>query len=143
MAAPNTCDEIVETLKARAACVPGLEPWLVSFLLEAAQETLILQRNGALQAAQARMCLSERLIEAAEHWLHAEIDVEEAAKELGKAEETIRRKVRNGNLPDRRTKPGGRIRLRRGEVLALESKSREPYDPLTDAQDIATLRRLR
>jgi excisionase family DNA binding protein len=67
--------------------------------------------------------------------------VEEAACLLGCHPETVRRALRKGTLPDSRTKPRGRYRIRRGDVELLAARQTEPYDPIADAQDIAQRRR--
>ena len=82
-----------------------------------------------------------KLLVAVSAWLDAEIDVDEAAQVTGVCRETIRRSIRNGDLPDRRPKRKGPHRIRRGDLRGLDAPKREPYDPRTDAQDIARLRR--
>jgi hypothetical protein len=120
---------------------PGLPPWLAAFVDEAQHETDTLLENGAEQAAAARTALLRRLLDAAGAWLDAEIDVHEAALEKGVCEETIRRAVREGRIPDRRDNPRGRHRVRRGDLERVAGSPARPYDPVTDAQSIAQLRR--
>ena len=48
--------------------------------------------------------------------LDEEIDIHEDAREKGVWEETIRRAVRDGRIPDRRANPKGRHRVRRGDT---------------------------
>ena len=120
---------------------PGLPPWLAAFITEAQRETGTLRENGAEQAAAARTALLRRLLEAARTWLDAEIDVHEAAQEKGVCEETIRRAVRDGRIPDRRANPRGHHRVRRGDLERVADSPARPYDPDADAQDIARLRR--
>src|SRR5438552_15476419 len=93
-----------------------LPPWLAAFVLEAQRETDALRENGAEQAATARLALLRKLITAAAAQLDEEIDIHEAALEKGVCEETIRRAVRDGRIPDRRTNPKGRHRIRRGDL---------------------------
>ena len=119
----------------------GLSPWLVTFVREALRDTHVLRENGAEEAAAARSALIEKLLAAASGWLNAEIDVAEAAQATGLCEETIRRAVRDGDLPDRRSHSRGRHRIRRGDLEKLATHSRRPYDANADAQDIARLRR--
>jgi len=119
----------------------GLPPWLAAFILEAQRETGTLRDNGAEQAAAARTALLKKLLGAAQAHLDAEIDSAEAARETGVCEETIRRAVRHGAIPDRRANPRGRHRIRRGDLGKLAAPSSQPYDPTADAQDIARLRR--
>lgn len=119
----------------------GAPGWLSAFVETAARETETLRENGALEAAQARTALIRKLLVAVSAWLDAEIDVDEAAQVTGVCRETIRRSIRNGDLPDRRPKRKGRHRIRRGDLRRLDAPKREPYDPRTDAQDIARLRR--
>ena len=94
----------------------GLPPWLAAFVLEAQRETDALRENGAEQAAAARLALLRRLVTAAAAHLDAEIDIHDAAQEKGVCEETIRRAVRDGTIPDRRANPKGRHRVRRGDL---------------------------
>ena len=119
----------------------GLPPWLAAFVLEAQRETDTLRDNGAEQAAAARVALLRKLITAAGAQLNEEIDIHEAAREKGVCEETIRRAVRDGRIPDRRANPKGRHRVRRGDLNRVAETSGPPYDPITDAQGIAQLRR--
>src|SRR3989454_3820695 len=119
----------------------GFPPWLAAFVLEAQHETDTLRENGAGQAATARVALLRKLLAAAQAYLDAELDAGEAALETGRCEETIRRAVREGAIPDRRANPKGRHRVRRGDLQKLAAPSTGPYDPDTDAQDIARLRR--
>ena len=119
----------------------GLPPWLAAFVLEAQRETETLRENGAEQAASARIALIRKLVVAAQAYFDTELDASEAALETGRCEETIRRAVRDGSIPDRRANPKGRHRVRRGDLLKLAAPPPHPYDPDADAQDIARLRR--
>ena len=119
----------------------GLPPWLAAFVLEAQRETNTLRENGAEQAAAARVALLRKLITAAAAQMDEEIDIHEAAREKGVCEETIRRAVRDGRIPDRRANPKGRHRVRRGDLHRVADAPAPPYDPVTDAQGIAQLRR--
>jgi len=119
----------------------GLPPWLAAFVLEAQRETDTLRDNGAEQAAAARTALLKKLVAAAHAYLDAELDSGEAAVETGRCEETIRRAVRDGTIPDRRANPKGRHRVRRGDLQKLAAPPTGRYDPGADAQDIARLRR--
>ena len=119
----------------------GLPPWLAAFVREALQETDTLRENGAEQAAAARAALLRKLLGAAHAWLDAELDAHEAAQETGRCEETIRRAVRAGAIPDRRANPRGRHRIRRGDLQTVAAPESRPYDPTADAQSIAQLRR--
>ncbi len=119
----------------------GLPPWLADFVHEALQETETLRQNGAEQAAAARTALLMKLVGAAQAWLDAELEVGEAARENGVCEETIRRAVRDGRIPDRRANPKGRHRVRRGDLQRIAGGAARPYDPTADAQSIAQLRR--
>jgi hypothetical protein len=85
--------------------------------------------------------LLKKLVAAAQSYLDAELDAGEAALETGRCEETIRRAVRDGTIPDRRANPKGRHRVRRGDLLKLAAPPNDRYDPDADAQDIARLRR--
>ena len=119
----------------------GLPSWLAAFVLEAQRETDTLRENGAEEAASARAALLRKLVAAAQAYLDAELDAGEAAQETGRCEETIRRAVRDGTIPDRRANPKGRHRVRRGDLQKLAAAPPRPYDPDADAQDIARLRR--
>ena len=119
----------------------GLPPWLAAFILEAQRETDTLRENGAEQAAAARDALLKKLLTAAAAQLDEEIDIHEAAREKGVCEEAIRRAVRDGRIPDRRANPKGRHRIRRGDLNRVAESPGPPYDPITDAQGIAQLRR--
>jgi hypothetical protein len=119
----------------------GLPPWLAAFVLEAQRESDTLRENGAEQAAAARTALLKKLVSAAQAYSDTELDAGEAALETGRCEETIRRAVRDGTIPDRRSNPRGRHRVRRGDLQKLAAPPAGPYDPDADAQDIARLRR--
>jgi len=119
----------------------GLPPWLAAFVLEAQRETDTLRDNGAEQAAAARTALLKKLVAAARAYFDTELDAAEAALETGRCEETIRRAVRDGTIPDRRANPKGRHRVRRGDLRKLAAPPTSPYDPGADAQEIARLRR--
>jgi hypothetical protein len=119
----------------------GTPPWLAAFILEAQRETDTLRENGADQAVAARLALLRKLVAAAAAYLDAEIDIHEAAREKGVCKETIRRAVREGRIPDRRANPRGRHRVRRGDLNRVAESPGPPYDPITDAQGIAQLRR--
>jgi hypothetical protein len=124
------------------ACVDrGLPSWLACFVHEAAQETDTLRENGAEQAAAARTSLLKKLVAAAQAYSDTELDASAAALESGCCEETIRRAVRRGVIPDRRAHPHGRHRIRRADLQKLAPPSARSYDPDADAQDIARLRR--
>ena len=118
----------------------GLPVWLATFIQDAERENETLSENGASHAVAARVALLTRLRTAAREYLDTEITVEEAAALLGRHPETIRRAVRNGSLPDGRTKARGNIRIRRGALEKLAATKRGTYDPIADAQDIAQRR---
>jgi excisionase family DNA binding protein len=119
----------------------GTPPWLAAFIREALLETETLRENGADQAAAARTALLKRLVGASQAWLDAEMDTADAAQEMGVCEETIRRAIRDGRIPDRRVNPRGHHRVRRGDLNRVAESPGPPYDPITDAQSIAQLRR--
>ena len=119
----------------------GTPPWLAAFVLEAQHETDTLRENGAEQSAAARVALLRKLIAAAQVYFDTELDAGAAAQETGRCEETIRRAVRDGTIPDRRANPKGRHRVRRGDLNRVADSAVPPYDPVTDAQGIAQLRR--
>ncbi|MGH2373369.1 MAG: hypothetical protein ACRDIC_07810 [bacterium] len=119
----------------------GLHPWLAAFVLEMQRETETLRDNGAEQAAAARTALLRELLGAARAWLDAEFNAGEAAREKGVCQETIRRAVRSGAIPDHRANAHGHHRIRRGDLQKLAGPPGRSYDPVADAQDIARLRR--
>ncbi len=119
----------------------GLPSWLVAFVRGALGENRTLADNGARQAVIARVALLTRLLEEAKRYLDAEVGIREAAAVTGRHPETIRRAVRKGVLSDHRTTPRGRHRLRRGDLEQLARPRAKAYDPIADAQDIATRRR--
>ena len=123
------------------AVLAGLPAWVAAFVSQAVKENRTLLENGAAQAVTAREALLQKLIAAAQQYLDGEITVEEAAAILGRHPETIRRAVRKGTLPDGRSRPGGRLRIRRGDLDALAGPNPGRYDPVADAQDIARRRR--
>ena len=118
----------------------GLPVWLAAFIRDAERENETLSENGATHAVAARVALLTRLKTAAREYLDTEITVEEAALLVGRHPETIRRAVRDGSLPDGRTKARGTIRIRRGALDKLAAPVRGRYDPIADAQDIAQRR---
>lgn len=128
-------------LSANANLPEGLPPWLEAFVRDALRETDTLRENGADQAATARSALIQKLLAAVTAWLDAEIDVAGAAREKGVCEETIRRALRRGLIPDRRPNERGRYRVRRRDLHRLARPQGQSYDPTADAQDIARLRR--
>jgi hypothetical protein len=119
----------------------GLPPWLAAFVQEALQETDTLRENGAEQVAAARTAVLKKLVAAAAIWLNGELDTATAAQETGRCEETIRRAVREGTIPDFRATRKAHIRVRRADLQKLATPESGPYDPNSDAQDIARLRR--
>ena len=119
----------------------GLPHWLASFVLDALAETATLRENGVEEAVTARLALLKKLLQAADAWLNEELDTSTAARDRGCAEETIRRAVREGRIPDRRTNPKAHIRIRRRDLQKLAAVGTDSYDPTADAQDIARLRR--
>ena len=128
------------SLDIEGAIPRGLDPWLVEVIEEARRENEILRENGAEPQARAREALIRKLLGGANEWLNAEIGVPEAARMLGRCEETARRAIRDGDLPDRRSNPRGNHKTRRGDVLSLARK-RITYDPSADALDIARRRK--
>ena len=119
----------------------GLPTWVETFVREALRETETLRENGAEPAATARAALIQKLVAAATAWLDTEIDVAQAAREKGVCEETIRRALRRGVIPDRRPEGRGRYRVLRGDLQRLAATDPKPYDVHADAQDIARRRR--
>jgi hypothetical protein len=115
------------TLDEPARLRGDLPPWLAAFVQEAQRETDALRENGAEQGAAARLALLKKLAAAPAAHLDTEIDIHEAAREKGVCEETIRRAVRDGRIPDRRANPRGRHRVRRGDLNRVaDSPGRSP-----------------
>ena len=119
----------------------GLPAWLRRFVRDALTETTTLRENGAEGAVAARMAVLRKLVHAADVWLNEELDTAAAAQERGCAEETIRRAVREGRVPDRRVNPKAHIAIRRRDLQQLAAPGTDSYDAIADAQDIARLRR--
>ena len=119
----------------------GLDHWLVAFINDARRDTQLLRENGADSQAKARDALLRELVNRASEHLDAEIGIEEAAQLLGRDEETVRRAIRGGKLPDLRENPRGHHRTRRGDVISLSDRRKKPYDSAADAQDIAKRRK--
>ena len=117
--------------------------WLVAFVADALAENETLAHNGASQALAARNALLERLMDGLRDFLDDEVTVEEAATITGRHPETIRRALRTGTLPDRRTNPKGHYRVRRSDLASFASPDSQPYDARADAQDIAQQKRSR
>jgi hypothetical protein len=118
----------------------GVDEWLVAYCLEVEQENVILRENSADRQVAAREAMLKKLVEHATAYYHAEIGTGEAAEILGVNEETVRRRVRSGDLPDGRENPRGHHKIKRGAVRAQRAGMKE-YDPLADAQEVARLRR--
>ena len=130
-----TADALTGTIPA------GLAHWLVEFIKDAERGTVFLRENGADSQAKARDALIRNLLRRASEHLDTEIDVDEAAQLIGRDPETVRRAIRDGRLPDLRENPRGHHRIRRGDLIALETRRKKTYDSAADAQDIAKRRK--
>jgi hypothetical protein len=119
----------------------GLESWLVDYIGEAQRISSMLRENGAHSQATARDSLLEGLLRKAADYFDERVNVAEAAAILGQSEETVRRAIRDGRVPDDRTSSRGHHRPKRGDVLSLARGRAIKYDPIADAQDIAKLRK--
>lgn len=119
----------------------GLPDWVAAFVRDALSDTAVLQENGAVEAGAARIALLRHLVAAADAWLDQELDTTTAAREAGRSTETIRRAVRAGRIPDRRSHAKSHITVRRRDLNKLAPTATASYDPIADAQDIARLRR--
>src|SRR5687767_773566 len=75
-----------------------LPRWLADFLNKADQDTEVLSSNGARTIARAREAFKADLLRAACAYLNEPLSAAEAARETGHHPETIRRKVRQGEL---------------------------------------------
>ena len=108
----------------------------------AREENIILERNGATVAATARAALLADIAEALASPAGEMLTVEEAAHAAGVSIETVRRAVRNGELPDYRSNPRGTIRIRAEDIPFLKGKARVKasdspatgYDPAAHAR---------
>ena len=103
-----------------------------------------LRRRGVpVHAALLESCAEE--LESALQQQHDELlSIKEAAVESGYSEETLRRKVRNGELPAERSNgKKSHVKLRRGDLPTKPIRrkgayaSPTPYNPEEDARDIA------
>src|SRR3989442_187811 len=92
---------------------------LTQLSLFQAKDSVPTTENGADQAAAARTGLLKKLVGAARAYLDTELDAGGAAGEPGRCEETIRRAVRNGAIPDRRANLHGRHKNRRRDLRSL------------------------
>lgn len=119
----------------------GLLSWLLEWAEGADAETDLLRRNGALEAAAARDALVANLFEVADAVADEKLTVAEAAARTGKNPETIRRRIRRGELPAERHGERGQYRIRAADVQPATSGDRGGYQPGADAQDIARRRR--
>jgi len=117
----------------------GVASWVREFVAEALAETAVLRMNGANDLASARDRVLQQLVEEANRWSDAELTVREAAAEAGVSEETVRRYVRSGRIPDLRERQGQQHRVRRRDLAPLAPVKSGIYDPITDAQDTARL----
>jgi hypothetical protein len=118
----------------------GTPPWLVQFAQDTMHQVHILAKNGAKDAALARIATLCDALEAERQCGEEEMSVEEAARLTGRCEETIRRHVRARRLPVKRNGKRGRIHIRRGDLQAIEGKGCAKYDVHADAQDIVNRR---
>jgi excisionase family DNA binding protein len=114
---------------------------MVNFIKQAQGETEILRIHGAWESARARDRVIHQFMDAASAWLDTALSVEEAAKEFKCSEETVRRSIRDGRIPDRRAGKRGHHSVRRRDAQVLDSRRRKAYDAVADAQDIAKIRR--
>jgi hypothetical protein len=120
----------------------GLRSRLAAFIACAREDNEVLERNGAASQAKARGALLtdlEDLLGAEE----ATFTVDEVNK-FGPAKETIRRAVRNGEIPDLRHAGRGPMRIRERDVEYLKGKARGSrrkappggYDPAAHAKKL-------
>ena len=110
-------------------------------------EANTLRRRGAEGQAVALESCADELERELERWEDQLLSITEAAAESGLSEETLRRYVRQGKVPaERRPGKNTHLRIRRrdlcglrgaGRVPKVDSPASTPYDPLTDARNIA------
>lgn len=138
----DQCPTTVRSPEEGEGHVPaGLDPWLVAFIEQTRRETEVLAANGVAEAVAARRRVLGGLVEAARAWLQQTVEVAEAAILAECCEETIRRKVRRGELAADRAGQRGRYRIPRAAARALATSPRVAYDANADARDIAKLLR--
>ena len=101
-----------------------------------------LHRHGAQEGAASVRAVHEDFLKMLSGWLDETVSTTEAAAMFSCSPETVRRRLRDGRLPDRRRDHSGPHKIRRGDVITFDSHQDGSYDPDTDAQDIATRRRL-
>jgi len=119
----------------------GLPQWLAPAVEKARFDNQTLRDNGATGIATGRDQLLNEILDAFALYCAAEVEVSEAAALLGCAEETIRRRVRNGKITANRTKPRGKIRIPVSDLAAVAPLKGGAYNPAADARNIAPLRR--
>lgn len=135
-----TLGALHERQHAELASLPrGLDPWVVSWIRRTEEENRFLAENGAIEQAIARGRVLVTLIEAATAYLDTCLTASQAAAERGCHEETVKRLVRAGAVPDRRQAAGGHHRVRRGDMRALDGG----YDPSADAARVVARRHRR
>src|SRR5687767_6273573 len=98
----------------------GCPAWFIHAVEEAEKVNELLRSSGARQSVRARKALLSHFIRAAVEAYNEEVTVVEAALLTGKCEETIRRKVRRGELRAARSKQKGKIRIRRGDLSTID-----------------------
>jgi excisionase family DNA binding protein len=111
----------------------ALEDVLNDFVVTATHVTELLERHGARDVALARSALITDLEDVIAEWRSQEVSPIEAATLLGTCAETVRRRIRGGQLRATRNGARGRYKLRPSDLTTYNLKQ--------DAQDIAKLRR--
>ena len=103
------------------------------------------EKHGCAEAAATYRVAADELghdLDSCENQL---LSIKEAAAESGYSEETLRRRVRKGEIAAERSNgKNTHLRIRRGDlcrsagrVPRVDSPASTAYDPLTDARDIA------
>lgn len=113
-------------------------------VLQWRDEAETLRRRGAAAQAVVLESCAEELGSALQQQHDELLSIKEAAVESGYSEETLRRKVRNGELPAERSNgKKSHVKLRRGDLPTKPIRrkgayaSPTPYNPEEDARDIA------
>ena len=113
-------------------------------VLQWRDEAETLRRRGAAAHATLLESCAEELESALQQHHDELLSIKEAAVESGYSEETLRRKVRNGELPAERSNgKKSHVKLRRGDLPTKPIRRKgayaapTPYNPDEDARDIA------
>ncbi len=103
-----------------------------------------LDKLACSQAAATYQLAADELERDLDNWGNEQLSIQEASAESGYSEETLRRKVRKGDLPaERGNGTKSHIKLRRRDLPQRRQTNGDPndssvtYNPEEDARDIA------